>query len=607
MLRLVAASGGPPATPASATPSSLAVPQVSAAPSSLAVSGTTPSPYQFTKTKPMETVDPLSVQFIDNNGARGLQFYTNKGNAATGLSLGEAKRKGASGILDNNGFVTLDPNAQYRIRNERGKDKILYSGTGEEGLRNVYSVAQNLSATKGKKANWGVEMLDPATGQWMRVAEDDPAKSPWGKIADIALPIAGALLAPMTGGASLLGTVGIGAAGAAAGSALSGVAQGKSIGSILKNAALSGALSYAGGSLLQGVGGGAGNGVTQSVGQASGQAAGQAAGQTAAQTAAQVASNAGDIIVTGVRGGLGALGSGAGALAGGALSGLASGATSGGPTAEPGDIEVVRPRPTTPPVGSAAALATLPGVPGAVAAATGNTPPAQSEGGFDFSKLPSYLQLAALGLGGLESLLGGGKGSGGNGRVPGGLGGGLNPVFGGSLPTDGVIPGTGGLRGSQYGPRTMPVQDWSTYATRPEQSFFKQVPQPTLAVPNDLGIRPPIGTTSQTPVTDPTSPRRLGIRMARGGGVPPRDNSPLAVTGAGGGRDDTVPALLSDGEYVIDAETVALLGDGSNKEGARKLDDLRVNIRKHKGRKLSRGGISSNAKQASAYLSGARG
>ena len=35
------------------------------------------------------------------------------------------------------------------------------------------------------------------------------------------------------------------------------------------------------------------------------------------------------------------------------------------------------------------------------------------------------------------------------------------------------------------------------------------------------------------------------------------------VEGEGTGRSDEIPAYLSDGEYVIDAETVSMLGDGS--------------------------------------------
>ena len=54
------------------------------------------------------------------------------------------------------------------------------------------------------------------------------------------------------------------------------------------------------------------------------------------------------------------------------------------------------------------------------------------------------------------------------------------------------------------------------------------------------------------------------------------------VRGAGTGQDDKIPAMLSDGEYVIDADTVAALGDGSNEAGAKVLDGMREQIRKHK-------------------------
>lgn len=54
------------------------------------------------------------------------------------------------------------------------------------------------------------------------------------------------------------------------------------------------------------------------------------------------------------------------------------------------------------------------------------------------------------------------------------------------------------------------------------------------------------------------------------------------VRGAGDGQSDDIPAMLADGEYVIDAETVAQLGNGSNEAGAEILDRMRENIRKHK-------------------------
>lgn len=77
------------------------------------------------------------------------------------------------------------------------------------------------------------------------------------------------------------------------------------------------------------------------------------------------------------------------------------------------------------------------------------------------------------------------------------------------------------------------------------------------------------------------------------------------VRGGGSGRDDEINARLSDGEYVMDAETVAMLGDGSTNEGARRLDQMRAKLRKHKGKALVRGKFSPNAKSPLSYLQGA--
>ena len=57
------------------------------------------------------------------------------------------------------------------------------------------------------------------------------------------------------------------------------------------------------------------------------------------------------------------------------------------------------------------------------------------------------------------------------------------------------------------------------------------------------------------------------------------------VQGPGGGQDDAIPARLSDGEYVMDATSVADLGDGSTRKGAAVLDQVRDAIAKDKGRK----------------------
>jgi hypothetical protein len=74
------------------------------------------------------------------------------------------------------------------------------------------------------------------------------------------------------------------------------------------------------------------------------------------------------------------------------------------------------------------------------------------------------------------------------------------------------------------------------------------------------------------------------------------------VQGAGDGREDMIDAKLSDGEYIIDAETVALLGNGSSKAGAKALDKMRVNVRRHKGRSLAKGKFSGDAKAPENYM-----
>jgi hypothetical protein len=76
------------------------------------------------------------------------------------------------------------------------------------------------------------------------------------------------------------------------------------------------------------------------------------------------------------------------------------------------------------------------------------------------------------------------------------------------------------------------------------------------------------------------------------------------VRGGGTGRSDEINAKLSDGEYVIDAETVAMLGDGSSKAGAQRLDKMRESIRQHKGKTLAKGKFSPNAKSPLTYLKG---
>jgi hypothetical protein len=75
------------------------------------------------------------------------------------------------------------------------------------------------------------------------------------------------------------------------------------------------------------------------------------------------------------------------------------------------------------------------------------------------------------------------------------------------------------------------------------------------------------------------------------------------VEGKGDGQSDDIPAMLADGEYVFDADTVAALGNGSSKAGALQLDKMREAIRKHK-RSAPHDKIPPKAKSPLEYLKG---
>jgi hypothetical protein len=101
---------------------------------------------------------------------------------------------------------------------------------------------------------------------------------------------------------------------------------------------------------------------------------------------------------------------------------------------------------------------------------------------------------------------------------------------------------------------------------------------------------------SQTPPNTIPSLNVPSFGMRSGGLVPPfAGGGPLtmaagklrkdyrqgdAVEGPGDGQSDDIPAMLADGEFVIPADVVAALGNGSNKAGADKLYDMMHNIRR---------------------------
>ena len=241
-----------------------------------------------------------------------------------------------------------------------------------------------------------------------------------------------------------------------------------------------------------------------------------------------------------------------------------------------------------------------------------------------------YLKLA-----GLLSGIGDGGGSTPLGKYT-GAGTALNPTFSAKLPAANLPGSTSGFAARPAASLAQQTpQDWYRYGYGPEQSFFSHVPQgapntsraftgyepqqPSFAAPvmpqgPGEAIDAPALPTPQAfafPTPEQPSfayqPNEEVMAFAHGGDVAsgsPRKS--FAVSGPGTGRSDDIDARLSDGEYVMDAETVALLGDGSSKAGADRLDQFRVNLRKHKGRNLAKGKFSVNAKKPEAYLAGGR-
>jgi hypothetical protein len=628
------------------------------APPLMAATGVQPSapPTMTTMSYASPLVDPFTGQEIDPNELlagvermrsfnlndlpwhqytepTGITFTTNRGRVAAG--------DGATG------YAAFDPNATYRVIDLRNKGRVVYTGTGQEGLQGAYLASQQLIKQHGKKGNWKVEQLDPNTGTWTSIARDKPAKGILGKIADIVLPIAGTFI---PGVGPVLG--------AALGSAASSVAQGRSLENTLLRAGLSAGASYLGGQLPIGSDASrvatqkAAQGVTQGTAQGVTPGLAQAVGEQVARQVVEAAIP--EIIVPGslkaAALGIGSmLGAGIGSVATGALSGVRSVSDAINTTQQPqpaqqdpGEIVVPgRLQPASPPnvvspaaaAGSAApglvydpqgnlseivitgstpqnepnvgaTLGAAPGViyspggqvdeivvpgraptqepaispaeaavllgTGAAGAAlagggTGGSAPAQR--GNTLDDIIRYLSAASLGLGLIDNLFGGGGGQGTN-RIPAGFGNGqLRPVFGSSMPAPTLLDAS-----DNFAQRPVNL-DWYRYGYGPGQSFFNYVPQRQAN----------------------TSTAYTGY--AQGGLA--AGSMPHAS-----GRSDDIPALLSDGEYVIDAETVALLGDGSTKAGADRLDAFRVNIRKHKGRQLAKGRFSPDAKPPERYMHG---
>lgn len=139
-------------------------------------------------------------------------------------------------------------------------------------------------------------------------------------------------------------------------------------------------------------------------------------------------------------------------------------------------------------------------------------------------------------------------------------------------------------------------------SSRPEPSYYAYGSDPTPDKTLSQFINPGMASTGFTQQFAKGGEVMASPLMAATGGDVPHKGSHY-VQGAGGGQDDLISAKLADGEYVLDAEIVAALGDGSNRRGAEILDKWREEIRKHK-RTGSTKTIPPKAKSPLAYMKG---
>lgn len=177
--------------------------------------------------------------------------------------------------------------------------------------------------------------------------------------------------------------------------------------------------------------------------------------------------------------------------------------------------------------------------------------------------------LAGLGLGSTGNIIRTALGGVG---VLSGLGG-LLGIGGGHA--GGAGTGIGGNYGTySYQPlnrtQNVPTFDPFTYGQNSGEFKFFNDATPTFQTGIGAGIAPAPGGLAGIAPQPP-----VPVRFAKGG----------HIRGIGGGQDDLIDAKLSDGEYVISAQDVSDLGDGSNQAGAKRLDQMRRLIRKNAGRK----------------------
>ncbi len=146
----------------------------------------------------------------------------------------------------------------------------------------------------------------------------------------------------------------------------------------------------------------------------------------------------------------------------------------------------------------------------------------------------------------------------------------------------GVFPGAAGSNG------TMPANLMGPGAVMPGQqspgNFGPTVQQLRAALMQQMPAgQPPaqyadggnVGLGGVTPQIAQAAAQGYAMPVAKGG----------AIHGPGDGKSDEVPAMLSPGEHVWDAQTVSMAGNGDNAAGQRAVERIKTEIRRRAGLK----------------------
>jgi len=443
----------------------------------------------------------------------------------------------------------------------RGKDKVLAHITPREAAR--------LDAIQGGPR------INPATGVREYGFFDDigdvfdDVGDFLGDAAQAVVPVAGGILGGVLGGPF----------GAAAGSAIGTLLTGGSLDRALLNGAIGGIGAFAGPKLMSGLGGMFGSGTE--TGEAIGGLAGGAdavANTTAPPAEPGILTKIGDAFTSP----LALLGLGGAALAGG-LGGTIGGKSNAAPTA-PGGV----PQPQAP--FRQGTLEPRSYVPYAGDYSTYG----QVGGGLEHQFYNTVNP-------GIQWYAGGGQvdpfGRVSNGRIKDTLGREVLRAFGDAPAIDDET-----VQAMQAAAMLMPgMARQAQLATAPQTEFRHpwQLPQPVPQPgPGMVGEWQQAQMPPQmfVPTSDPARQRVNNLLWA--------SQSSGKVVGPGDGQSDSIPAMLSNGEYVLPADVVAALGSGSSDAGADRMDRFVKNIRKQ--RNAGGMGLPPSIGNITSYMGGGR-